>query len=330
VAPRSPESVEDFSYAPLANVPATLWYSSPVATLRSLADDALHPVSARLLVGRSPSCTLRLDKRYVSGEHATLAWTGWAWEIRDLGSRNGTFVDGNRIEPGNPVPVSQGSKIAFGDPEEVFELVDAEPPGAVAIDVANGQIVAGKNNLLVLPAESSPELSIYQDNVGQWVAEAVEGEKTTVVDQGIVTAGGRTWRLQLPFVTEGTPLVDLRPTLETVSLRFGVTKNEESVELTVIHRGVEIPLEPREHGYVLLTLARARLEDAHLPPDQRGWRDRDRLLKMLKMDANALNVAIHRARQQLLAAGVDGGAAIVEVQRGQRRLGTDRFQLVSI
>jgi hypothetical protein len=301
-----------------------------VATLRSVADEALHPVSARLLVGRSPSCTLRLDKKYVSGEHATLAWTGWAWEVRDLGSRNGTFVDGNRIEPGKPVPVQVGSRIAFGDPEEVYELVDIDPPGALAVDLTTGAIAAGHNNLLVLPEESQPEISIYQDSVGVWVAEGVDGEITPVVDQSIVTAGGHSWRLQLPYITEGTPLVDMRPTLDTISIRFGVSRNEEEVELIVIHRGVEIPLEPREHGYVLLTLARARLEDAQLPPDQRGWRDRERLQKMLRMDANALNVAIHRARQQMLAAGIDGGAGIVQVQRGQRRLGTDRFQLATL
>ncbi|MCK6551722.1 FHA domain-containing protein [Myxococcota bacterium] len=301
-----------------------------MATLVSLVDSALHPLPARLLVGRSPSCALRLDKRYVSGEHATLAWTGWAWEIRDLGSRNGTFVDGNRIEPGKPVPIGAGAKIAFGDPEELFELVDAEAPGACAIDLASGALRAGRDGLLVLPSDVAPELSIYQDAVGQWVAEAVEGEHSTVVDQSIVQAGGRSWRLQLPFVTEGTPIIDMRPTLDTVSLRFGVPKTEEGVELTIIHRGVEIPLEPREHGYVLLTLARARMDDQHLPPEQRGWRERDKLLKMLKMDSNALNVAIHRARQQLLAAGIDGGAGIVQVQRGARRLGTDRFQLVAI
>lgn len=295
-----------------------------------MADDTLHPVSARHLVGRSQSCALRLDKRYVSGEHATLAWTGWSWEVRDLGSRNGTFVDGSRIEPGKPVPVAVGSKIAFGDPDEMFELMDVDAPGALAIDLTSGATTVAQRGLLVLPLDSAPELSIYQDASGAWMAEGVDGEVTSVVDQAIVQVHGRSYKLQLPFVSEGTPLVDLRPTLDTISLRFGVTRNEEGVTLSIVHRGVEMLLEPREHGYVLLTLARARLEDQQLPLDQRGWRDRDRLLRMLKMDANALNVAIHRARQQLLAAGVDGGAGIVQVQRGQRRLGTDRFQLVAI
>ena len=44
----------------------------------------------------------------------------------------------------------------------------------------------------------------------------------------------------------------------------------------------------------------------------------------------ALNVAIHRARQQLSRAGVGNAAAIVEVRRKQRRLGTDRFQITKL
>lgn len=75
-----------------------------------------------------------------------------------------------------------------------------------------------------------------------------------------------------------------------------------------------IPLESREHGYVLLTLARARRTNAERSVGERGWIDRDELLRMLSIDANALNVAIHRARQQLLAAGIEGAQGIVEVR----------------
>ena len=76
--------------------------------------------------------------------------------------------------------------------------------------------------------------------------------------------------------------------------------------------------------------ARAREEDRELPPQERGWRDVDRLLRMLKMDQNALNVSIHRARQQLSATGLEGAAGIVETKRGKRRLGTDRFEIVRL
>ena len=65
---------------------------------------------------------------------------------------------------------------------------------------------------------------------------------------------------------------------------------------------------------------------------EQGWLDRDRLLKMLAVDANAMNVAIYRARGQLTAAGVDGAAAVVQVRRGQRRLGLepDRIEIVAL
>ena len=61
-----------------------------------------------------------------------------------------------------------------------------------------------------------------------------------------------------------------------------------------------------------------------------GWADRDELLRMLRVDANAFNVAVHRARQQLLAAGVKGAAGIVQVRRRQRRFGTDKVELTKL
>jgi hypothetical protein len=48
---------------------------------------------------------------------------------------------------------------------------------------------------------------------------------------------------------------------------------------------------------------------------------------MLRVDGNALNVAIFRARSQLGAAGVCGAVGIVEVRRGQRRIGVEPDRL---
>jgi pSer/pThr/pTyr-binding forkhead associated (FHA) protein len=51
----------------------------------------------RTVVGRHPSCGLVLDAVSVSRQHAALEVEGnQAW-IEDLGSRNGTAVDGRRI-----------------------------------------------------------------------------------------------------------------------------------------------------------------------------------------------------------------------------------------
>jgi pSer/pThr/pTyr-binding forkhead associated (FHA) protein len=51
------------------------------------------------VVGRSGSASLRLELPLVSGQHAVVRWTGVRWEARDLGSRNGTSVNGTRLSP---------------------------------------------------------------------------------------------------------------------------------------------------------------------------------------------------------------------------------------
>lgn len=298
-----------------------------MARLRSEVEDRLCPIPARLLVGRSPACGLQLSDPHASGEHATLAWTGWHWEVKDLGSRNGTYVDGNRLDPGAAVKISTGARVAFGDPERPWSLDSDEAPRLMAIHGGTGEIREAEDDLLVLPDERTPELTIYLAATGEWVHEDREGQIEPLRDQQTVHTANGGWLIQLPTVDEGTPLMQRRLALDTLSIRFAVSQDEERVEVTLVHRGADIPLEPREHGYVLLTLARARRDAADQPAEQRGWVDRSELERMLAMDANALNVAIHRARQQLSRAGVQNAAAIVEVRRRQRRLGTDRFQI---
>lgn len=52
---------------------------------------------ARLTVGRSPSCDCVLPEDCVSRRHAELRRDGERWFLRDLGSSNGTRVNGIRV-----------------------------------------------------------------------------------------------------------------------------------------------------------------------------------------------------------------------------------------
>ena len=58
--------------------------------------DASSP--SRALVGKSPVCAVRLDDREVSRRHAALAVVGRALQIVDLGSTNGTTVNGVSVK----------------------------------------------------------------------------------------------------------------------------------------------------------------------------------------------------------------------------------------
>lgn len=299
-----------------------------MATLKR-ADGTVVPVPGRMVVGRSASCGLRLTDRAVSGEHAVLAWAEGAWTLRDLGSRNGTFVNGERVGPGIGRKVAVGDVLGFGTPAG-FHLVDSGAPAPVAV-AADGSIVTAVDGQLAFPSPDDPEVVIYQDARGRWVREH-DASTEPITDGAALQAGGARWTVRVPAALEGTATIDAGPTLDTVQLVFAVSMDEEHVELSYEHRGKRTTLEAREHGYILLTLARARLADAELPLAEQGWLDRDRLLKMLGIDANAMNVGIYRARGQLQKAGLDGAAGIVEVRRGQRRFGVepDRITVTSL
>ena len=290
------------------------------------SDGVQRAIPPRLLIGRSPSCTLRINERHVSGEHATISWTGRHWEIRDLGSRNGTYIDGTRIETGTNVRLLLGSRVAFGDLRTAWTVIDDAAPSIMAIHKTNGHVQSGQSDLLVLPGVEAPEVSIYADSQGWWRIDDNQGSAELVSDQQTVVTTTGEWTVLLPSVPEGTPLVEAQLPFDAIEFRFTV-EPEERVRVAIVAHGIEKLLPEREHSLVLLTLARARKSDADLPTDQRGWRDRDELERSLGLHGNSLNVAIHRARQQLSAAGVQGAAGLVEVRPRQRRLGTDRFRI---
>ena len=91
----------------------------------------------RCILGRSRACTIRLAEPEVSGEHALIRWNGGAWELQDLHSRNGTYVDGRAIGSGQRVGLSPGAVIGFGRPDG-YVLGEADAPQPFAIRVGDG------------------------------------------------------------------------------------------------------------------------------------------------------------------------------------------------
>ena len=75
-----------------------------------------------LEIGRDPQCGLVLEDSRVSKRHARLRWTGAAWALEDLGSRNGTIVNG---EAAAGVELRDGDAISFGGLLARFERLTA-------------------------------------------------------------------------------------------------------------------------------------------------------------------------------------------------------------
>lgn len=72
-----------------------------------------HPAVGRpLLIGRDPASGLRLSHETVSRMHAELSYQGGLWVLRDLGSFNGTTVNGRRVV--GAAVVRDGDQVGFG------------------------------------------------------------------------------------------------------------------------------------------------------------------------------------------------------------------------
>lgn len=81
-------------------------------------------VSSEVLIGRAdarhgftPDVDLGRDGGYdagVSRNHARLALKDGVCTLEDIGSSNGTFVNGRRLLPNQPIPIHNGDELKFG------------------------------------------------------------------------------------------------------------------------------------------------------------------------------------------------------------------------
>jgi DNA-binding winged helix-turn-helix (wHTH) protein len=83
------------------------------------------------VIGRDRTCAIRLDADSVSRHHARLNVTGDEVSIEDLGSKNGTWVDGERIQ--RAAVLTDGTCFRIGSETVRFELIVDERPTKTAV-----------------------------------------------------------------------------------------------------------------------------------------------------------------------------------------------------
>lgn len=118
------------------------------ARWRLVGDGGQTPfdVSADSIVGRSRKADLRLPEGFVSRRHARLWTEGGRLMVEDLGSANGTFVNGDRIH--RPTSLVAGDRVRFDEFEFTVaalppEEVDAAPAGGEDEDITGPAGFAG-------------------------------------------------------------------------------------------------------------------------------------------------------------------------------------------
>ncbi len=115
-----------------------------------------------LMIGRDEDCDIHLPDRQVSRNHARIYWTGDQFRVEDLGSKNGTHVNGQEVQS-TSVPLQDGDelqialrfKLAFVDAGATAPLSLDNDKRGLRIDKETRQVWA--NGILI-----DPPLSLHQ------------------------------------------------------------------------------------------------------------------------------------------------------------------------
>jgi len=222
-------------------------------------------------------------------------------------------------------PFAPTRGFAFGG-GDAWLVADERGAGPAARNETNGEIVHSTTGLLALPSAGDPQATIYRRADGRWLVE-LGAELRTLSDRAQLDLAGARWSLFLPselgqvpttLKAEGSALV-----LADVTLLFAPSLDEEHVDVRVrTDDGKEWPLPPRSSHYVLLTLARIRLEDARsgMVPEEQGWIYASRLADMLQYTLERLNLEIFRARSLFAKLGFADATHLVERRTVNRQL----------
>jgi FHA domain len=129
---------ESKARSPASNSGATLLMPTPaVVTSEGLAlAIALEPSRAganQVTLGRGHACDVELDEGTLSQLHCVFLKSKDGWCVEDVGSTNGTWVDGSRLSSRQAVPVADGARIqaaqvllTFHDSPGLWKRLEAE------------------------------------------------------------------------------------------------------------------------------------------------------------------------------------------------------------
>jgi hypothetical protein len=291
-------------------------------------------LSTHYLIGRAPGCQLQLCDPRVSRRHAELRCHGTVWKVRDLGSLNGTFVDGRRLQPFVCRPVAPGTRLAFGDRDDIYHMIDDSPPLAFAINTS-GTRVQSKDGMFCLPDPTAPLCIVYSEE-GRWYAESMGKPKLPLENGDTLEIGGESWVFDLPIVSQTTESKGREWLLEDLTLRFAVSRDSEHVDLELDDDTERLLLPSRVYWYTMLVLASRRLSDQAqgIGDADQGWIHVEDLYREFKDSpdpADVLNHHVYRAKKTFRQFGVRDFADLIERRPGSKqiRLGVRKLEIRS-
>ncbi len=271
--------------------------------------DLRFPVAAHHMVGSlAGKVDTFIDNPYISRRHLSIEWNGQHWQIKDL-SRNGTWVNGKRIASGDYIPLTVGDLVQLAGEDGVALIVEnLAPPCDLLLPMGQGRDLSKAIELQavnLIPSEQSPEWYVEQDSkTAQWQAQRIISPQApqALSHNDIIECREGSW--QLFCARDYAPTIEKRTADACITdsyLKFDVSLDEETTDLDVVSAEVSHNLGIRAHNYLLLLLARHRVDDIArgLTSCNQGWVPNELLVRELGLEPGHLNIQIYRARQQL-------------------------------
>ena len=183
------------------------------------------------LIGRDENCTICIPEDSISSRHAELTQTAKGWEIKDLGSANGTAVNGKATKQ---ALLSNGDKIQVGTQ---VALIFASGPAAAAApqqDAAKKQ----KQNLKVQGASEDDirlvkEMAKRSQKIRNEIAKVIIGQ-VEIIDQVmmVIIAGGHGLLVGMPGMAKTTLCATIAKVLDMDFKRVQFTPDLMPTDIT--------------------------------------------------------------------------------------------------
>jgi pSer/pThr/pTyr-binding forkhead associated (FHA) protein len=135
-------------------MPSLVFVAGPIAGRR------YKLAHGEYVIGRRSDCQIFVPDMRVSRQHARLWRTAERWSVEDLGSNNGTFVNGNKLE--RPTELAHDDEIVIANNRIRVEAQD---------DTAETRAVAQEGNVTIVDVGASSVIKSREDsNSGRFPA----------------------------------------------------------------------------------------------------------------------------------------------------------------
>ncbi len=158
-------------------------------------------IGSTMIIGRDHHSDIQIDDRQVSRRHAEIAHTPQGYTLRDLGSKNGTFLNGEALTQ-EPQPIRNGDELGIALCAKLtFVEDDATAPVIAKFEQPSIRMDPAAKRVWVKEIEIDPSLSVAQytmlellyKNSGNvvsrdeivtvvWSAEEAEGVSEQAID----------------------------------------------------------------------------------------------------------------------------------------------------